>query len=314
MHEYKYDVALSFLVQDESVATQLANILEERHRVFLYSREQEQLAGTDGETTFNEVFSKQARVVVVLCRQGWGESPWTRIEETAIRNRAYEEGYDFALFVPTDDKLAVPRYVPKTRLWIGLARFGLNGAASVIDARIQELGGEPRVLTLEERAARAQQAADFKVFREGYFRSPEGIQAADAGFSRIVEAIEQRMEGLQAAAPGLAFQAKRFGRTLVVLGTGPALKLEWHRQYANSLEGAYLDVTIWEGHPPVPGAFAFREEHHPRHTLRPTPDVTEGRTFAWNFKPPEGVRLLGTDEAGEFILSWWLEKTEQAVK
>ncbi len=314
MHEYKYEVALSFLAQDEPVATQLANLLEERHRVFLYSRKQEHLAGTDGELAFNEVFSEQARVVVVLYRQGWGESPWTRIEETAIRNRAYEEGYDFALFVPMDDRPAVPKYVPKTRLWIGLARFGLNGAASVVDARIQELGGEPRVLTLEERAARAQHAADFKAFRDGYFRSHEGIQAADASFGRVVEAIEQRVEGLQAAAPRLALQAKRFGRMLVVLGTGPALRLEWRRQYANSFEDAYLEATIWEGHPPVPGGYTFHEERHPRHTLRPTPDVTEGRTFAWNFKTPEGVRLLGADEACEFILSWWLGKTERAVK
>lgn len=226
MDGYKYDVALSFLVQDEPLATQLANILEERHRVFLYSRQQEQLAGTDGEKTFNEVFATQAGMVVVLYRQGWGESRWTRIEETAIRNRAYEEGYDFALFVPTDDKPTVPTYLPKTRLWIGLARFGVNGAASVIDARIQELGGEPRVLSLEERAARAQKASEFKAFRHGYFRSHEGVQAADASFSRILEAVEQRVAGLQAAAPALGLQAKRFGRILVVLGTGPALRLE----------------------------------------------------------------------------------------
>ena len=230
MHEYEYDVALSFLVQDEPLATQLANILEERHRVFLYSRKQEQLAGTDGEKTFNDVFAKQARVVVVLYRQGWGESPWTRIEETALRNRAYDEGYDFALFVPTEDKPSVPKYVPRTRLWIGLERFGINGAASVIDARVQELGGTPRVQSLEERAARAQKASESKTFREGYFRSHEGVQAADASFAHILEAIEERVTRLQAAAPGLALQAKRFGRLLVVLGTGPALRLEWHRQ------------------------------------------------------------------------------------
>ena len=313
MHEYEYDVALSFLVQDEPLATQLANILEERHRVFLYSRKQEQLAGTDGEKTFNDVFAKQARVVVVLYRQGWGESPWTRIEETALRNRAYDEGYDFALFVPTEDKPSVPKYVPRTRLWIGLERFGINGAASVIDARVQELGGTPRVQSLEERAARAQKASESKTFREGYFRSHEGVQAADASFAHILEAIEERVTRLQAAAPGLALQAKRFGRLLVVLGTGPALRLEWHRQYANAFEGAYLDATVWEGHPPVPGSFSFEEQRHPKHTLRPTPDVTEERTFAWKFKTPDGHRLLDAAGASEFILSWWLGKAEKAL-
>lgn len=313
MHDYQYDVALSFLAQDEPLATQLANTLEERHRIFLYSRKQEQLAGTDGEKTFNEVFAKQARVVVVLYRKGWGESPWTRIEETAIRNRAFEEGYDFALFVPTDDSPSVPTYVPKTRLWIGLARFGINGAASVIDARIQELGGQLRVLSLEERAARAQQVAAFKAFREEYSRSYEAMQAADTSFGRMVETMEQRVAGLQAAAPGLSLGAKRYGRMLVVLGTGPALRLEWCRQYSNSFEGAYIDATIWEGHPPVPGSYSFHGERYPQHTLRASPDVTDARTFAWQFKTPEGVRQLGAEDACEYILSWWLGKTERAL-
>jgi hypothetical protein len=313
MPEYQYDVALSFLAQDEPLATQLANILEERHRVFLYSRKQEQLAGTDGEKTFNDVFAKKARVVVVLYRQGWGESPWTRIEETAIRNRAYDEGYEFALFVPTDDRPTVPNYVPKTRLWIGIGRFGLNGTASVIDARVQELGGEPRILSLEDRAARALKASEFKAFRQGYFRSYEAVQAADASFARVVETMEQRVAKLQVAAPGLSLQAKRFEKILVVLGTELALRLEWQRQFANDLEGAYMDASVWEGHPPVPGALTFSKEHHPKHKLRVTPDVTEARTFAWHFKGQDAPALLDADAACEQILSWWMANTERAA-
>ena len=183
----------------------------------------------------------------------------------------------------------------------------------VIDARIQELGGTPRVLSLEDRAAWAQKASEFKTFREGYFRSHEGVQAADASFGHIMEAIEERVTKLQAAAPGLALQAKRFGRLLVVLGTGPALRLEWHRQYANAFEGAYLDATVWEGHPPVPGGFSFGAERHPKHTLRPTPDVTEERTFAWKFKTSDGHQFLDAEGASEFILSWWLGKTERSL-
>lgn len=313
MHDYTYDVALSFLAQDEPVATQLADILDERYRVFLYSRKQEQLAGTDGEKTFNEVFGKQARVVVILYRKGWGESPWTRIEETAIKNRAFDEGYDFALFVPVDDKPAVPKYVPKTRLWIGLARFGVNGAASVIDARVQESGGEPHVITLEERAARAQRAAEFKVFRERYFRSHEGMQAADESFGLILETMHKRALALQDAAPYLNLQPKRYGRILIVLGTGPALAIEWHRQYANSFEGAHIEATIWDGHPPVAGLYVPFDERRPKHTLRLTPDVAETRAFAWLFKASEGTRLVNAEEACEQILAWWLAKTEQSL-
>lgn len=73
--------------------------------------------------TFNSVFGRETRSVVILYRKGWGESSWTRIEETAIRNRAHDEGYDFALFIPLDGNPTVPQWVPKNRLWIGLDRW-----------------------------------------------------------------------------------------------------------------------------------------------------------------------------------------------
>ena len=65
---YNYDVALSFLAQDERLATELNDLLQDRLKTFLYSKRQGEIAGTDGEQTFNKVFGEEARVVVVLCR------------------------------------------------------------------------------------------------------------------------------------------------------------------------------------------------------------------------------------------------------
>jgi len=92
---FKYDIAFSFVTEDEGLATQLNDRLQDRYRTFLYSKVQEKLAGTDGEKTFNAVFGKEARIVAVLLRPEWGNTRWTRIEETAIRNRAHDQGYDF---------------------------------------------------------------------------------------------------------------------------------------------------------------------------------------------------------------------------
>ncbi|MBN2402645.1 MAG: hypothetical protein JXN64_09610 [Spirochaetes bacterium] len=106
--KYKYDIAFSFLAEDEPLAVVLADLLQNRVNIFLYSKKQSDIAGTDGELTFNKVFAELSRLVVVLYRKGWGESPWTRIEETAIRNRAYNYGYDFVKFIPLDDPPNVP--------------------------------------------------------------------------------------------------------------------------------------------------------------------------------------------------------------
>src|SRR5262245_22617191 len=97
--EFKYDIAFSFLSKDEPIAQQINDLLTERCRTFIYTERQKELAGTDGEETFKRVFSKEARIVAVLFRPEWGSTNWTRIEETAIRGRAYEEGYDFCTFI-----------------------------------------------------------------------------------------------------------------------------------------------------------------------------------------------------------------------
>ncbi len=48
----------------------------------------------------------------------------------------------------------MPAWLPKTQLYYGLERFGLDGAAGVIEARIQAQGGEPHVESVADRAAR----------------------------------------------------------------------------------------------------------------------------------------------------------------
>jgi hypothetical protein len=70
--DFKYDVAFSFLQEDEGLATQINDRLQDRYRTFLYPKAQEQLAGTDGEMMFNAVFAKEARSVAVLLRDRWG--------------------------------------------------------------------------------------------------------------------------------------------------------------------------------------------------------------------------------------------------
>lgn len=83
----QYDVAVSFLSVDEPLALQTHAKLSESLEVFVYSKKQEQLAGTDGLESFRQVFRADSRMVVVLYRDGWGQTPWTRVEEAAIKDR-----------------------------------------------------------------------------------------------------------------------------------------------------------------------------------------------------------------------------------
>jgi len=128
--EFKYDVAFSFLAQDESLATQLNDALNGRVSTFIYSRRQEELAGTDGMETFARVFGDESRAVVVLYRNGWGERGWTMIERKAIQDRTLARGWDFLLVIPLDQPAQAPLWLPKSRLWFELARWGIPAACA----------------------------------------------------------------------------------------------------------------------------------------------------------------------------------------
>jgi hypothetical protein len=188
--DFTYDVAFSFVKEDEGLATQINDRLQGRYRTFLYPKEQEKLAGTDGEETFNAVFGQQARLVVVLLRAEWGSTPWTRIEQIAIKNRAYDKGYDFATFIVTVPGTLIPEWLPKTRIWYDLQRFGLDGAAAVIAARIQERGGDAVEETLAARTARLERAQRFNEEKDAFARSREGVNASHGAYKRLVDDLK----------------------------------------------------------------------------------------------------------------------------
>lgn len=182
---YKYDVAFSFLDRDERLAAEINDLVQDRLSTFLYSERQAEIAGTDGEKTFNEVFGREARVVAVLYREGWGKTRWTQIEETAIRGRAYHETYDFSIFIPLDNPVKVPKWLPPTQLWLNLKRFGVSGAAAVIEERVKRRGGEPRSESLEDRAARFERAMKFADRRKQFRGSDAGVRSANESFAQL---------------------------------------------------------------------------------------------------------------------------------
>jgi hypothetical protein len=258
--DFEFDIAFSFHSLDEGLATELNDLLQDRFRTFLYSKRQEMLAGSDGEERFNSVYGGRARCVVVFCRKEWGETPFTRIEQTAIKNRAYNEGYDFTLFIPTDAPPTVPRWLPKTRLWFGLERFGLKGLAAVVEARIQELGGEPRIESVADRAARLQRQIDFKTAKERFRSTETGVKEAVAAFSKLVEALQTRTASVTASSRLTGLQIRKIGDIWAISGLGPWVTIHWWQRYTNSLSDSPLRVDFFDSVPRMPGTFPAVEE------------------------------------------------------
>lgn len=261
---FEYDVAFSLLAKDEPLAQEINDLLTDRYKTFLYSERQKEIAGTDGELKFKQVFAEQARLVVVLYRDGWGKTPWTRMEEEAIRGRAYEEGYEFVKFVPLDEVQAVPKYLPKVQLWINALRFGAKGAAAVIEARLGELGSPLRIETPVERASRLSRAIDFKRRHEAYTRTEQAVDDAVKSFSEVAEHIKSAVARIQAADVPLQLEVKQQRTKIAVVGLQRGLLLRWVYHYRNSLADAYLTIEIWDGHPPLDGMHFWDEPQKTR--------------------------------------------------
>ena len=242
-----YDVALSFLAEDETLASRLHELLSERLRAFLYSYEQRKLAGKDGEAVFNQEFGSETRVVVVLYRHGWGDTPWTRIEKTAIKNRAYEQGYDFVLLVPLDKPPSAPNWLPKNRIWIGLERWGIDGAAGVIEARVQESGGELRPETAVVRAARVDREMRENREKKAFFESPEGVREAAEECRALLNALAELAHEIGETASGIRVSAQSDQRRCVIWANALSLHVAWRPQYTNTLADAKLVVHIAVG-------------------------------------------------------------------
>ena len=305
---FDYDIAFSFLAEDEPLATQLNDLLQDRLKTFLYSKRQGEIAGTDGEKSFNSVFSDKSRLVAVLYRAGWGKSPWTRIEETAIRNRAFDDGYDFVIFIPLDDSPSVPKWLPRTQLSVGIKRWGVEGAASVIEARVQELGGEPHEESVLDRAARLDREIQFEKKRKQFLSSEAGVRAANAEFDALHSRIEQLAAEIHKTANSISLLIKTAQRQIVILGLRLTLNLYWDYHYANTLDDAKLKLELWQGHPPFPGIWNI-DDPTKRHTINFTFDLLPDEKTCWVAKGTN-KSTYSTDELASFVLKYYLENGE----
>lgn len=304
--DFKYDVAFSFLQQDESLAMQIDDLLKERLSTFIYTDRQQEVAGTDGEKTFNEVFGNQSRIVVVFYREEWGTTPWTRIEETAIRNRAYGEGYDFVFFIPMEPSQKVPKWLPKTQVWIGLERWGLEGAASVIEARVQEAGGYIRKETSVELAKRKQRDLERRKARKEFLHSENGVKAADKEVDSLFLEVKKCCDEI-ANETGWTFETCQLKneKTMLIYGSGVTLIYGWGVRWSNTLEDSQLCIRTWNGKKGFPNTFNIDKPVKLDESFFSfdTPDTTR---FGWR-KKGSTERLLSSKQLAEYSIKLFVD-------
>jgi hypothetical protein len=295
---YPYDVAISFMAIDETLANEIFELLSPRLRTFVYSKRQEQLAGRDGDEAFRDVFLRQARIVVILFRNGWGETPFTLIEQEALRDRAHNEGWRFSLFVAVEERPNMPAWLSERKLYYGLPRFGIAGLAGAVESLFVEAGGESSPDTVAERAARADRQIQFESDRASFFRSDAGVRAADQEFDAIADEILSIAGAVAANNKNLPLSGEKrrtvYGESSVyVQGPRRCLSVVWHREYANDLEHSYLELCIWQGSAPLYGQMYIE---HPRKEFQTRYSFDVDRSMSLHTCAADNKRLITRSE------------------
>lgn len=300
--EFLYDVAFSFLGEDEGTARRISDAVQGRVTTFMYSDPERQtfLAGRDGGERFAKVYGVEARTVVVLYRTGWGERGFTSAEANGIRNRAFEHGFDFTTFIPLDNPPTVPPWLPRNRLWLGLEQYGVQGAAAVIESRVQEAGGTPRREDAETVALAARRQLDAEAHRDAFLESAEGAAALVPEFWRIFAELER----VTKLTPGVIEVPTRpaDGSPRFAAATGARrVMFALDRRYSNTTLGSKLHVTEWGGEWWGWGAPEVGRHEH-RYSF--APDMDAAGTLGW--------RLVGGDDAGFYttadLAKWALKR------
>ena len=96
-------------------------------------------------------------------------------------------------------------------------RWGVAGTASVIEALVEECGGEAHEESAQERAARLERSLKFKERRQRFLNSYEGVQAASKTFEKFESELKQQLPEITDTGNSIKFQIKCDGPSIDVL-------------------------------------------------------------------------------------------------
>ena len=257
----KYDVSVSFLSRDEAIAKPLYDGLSDGLSVFFFPHSQKELAGTNGLESMRQPFF-ESRIVVVLFRDPWGQTPWTRIESTAIQERCLQQGWTGLVFVQLDNTSALPAWLPQTQVRFGFEEYGIDQLIGVTKARVQEHGGRITPPTAMSEARRVQREAVYLQDRENLKRDQRWIeQTVHSAIQEILAAIVVLAE-LANVEHGFQIQARHQGQSCVMRSGWVSMLITWRQPFTNTVNDdlgreCCLRVVEFSGSVVLPGEASF---------------------------------------------------------
>jgi len=243
--DLQYDVAFSFLSRDECIVYEINELLQDHIKTFIYSKNEDQVVTTDGEETFSQVFGSDATIVVVLYREDWGKTPWTRIEQTAIKNRAYDKGYDFLILIPLVSKINIPMWIPKTYIWFDFNRGGVEGAKRIIERKLQMKGGNYLEETPIKKAQHLKRKLQYQEKRNKFlYGGGQGVTAANKEISDLYQEFKVIIEQMGQHELVIDIEKNNKGNKIFLSFKSFKMHCHWICQYVNTIEPSFLIIKM----------------------------------------------------------------------
>lgn len=242
---FQYDMALSFVSADRGLATDLYELLSSHWSVYVdglaHAAKEQQIENEAGDP----VLEWQSRAVVVLHREEWSTAVEYEVEREAIHHRGEGRSYRFMMCVPLDGAEYVPSWIPHGRIWLGFEQWGTSGAAAVIDAHIQQLGGAAARTRSPDRLRMLERAIEREQARRQFLDSESGVKAAMVAVSSLQSSLRDMVRASHPEDIGIRTDR----RETVLTADDYSLLVDWRATYVNTLEESYLSVKLWRGHP-----------------------------------------------------------------
>jgi hypothetical protein len=315
MDYFKYDVAISFLVQDISIATALYDKLSESLRVFFFPRNQEELAGTDGLESMRTPFFEESRLNVVIYRERWGNTPWTGVEAAAIRDSCLNCEFRNVFFFMVEPKDRKPKWLPDTPVRFNYGEFTLEQAIGAIKARVQERGGHFEPLTPLKKADQLRAEEMYQRARSR-MNSDEGLQRIHEEVATLIRRVESQVGELKSHGhAGLECEANQ-SEHVILRHQKVGMIIRWRQRWTNSLEDSGLFVEEYNSrllfNSELGSQMYFRRPEIIQ-THQFNPDISRG--FAYGWKAAKGANdFISTESLADRCLIKFIDLIERDIK
>jgi len=158
----------------------------------------------------------------------------------------------------------------------------------------------------KERFARQEKEKRAAQEREGFLTSEAGVQAAKIDFEKLCDEILR-----QAADVGLNVDKLRQGNFLYMVFEKIGFSLGWNSRFSNTLDKSALELSLWNGTPPIPGRINYDE-----------PSKIASRTYKFDIDREKNTgwigangSLLGVAQLAEESLRFLTDKVhERAIR